>query len=444
MLAIYPYGVPVSRVPFKRYRQVRPWPIRIAAHVLPWRGQRKHRYRSGMRDDGRSGEDAASAHARGPRVLLLLGRLPRQIHRRSGKISCANAEAAPAAPPGTIYTCPMHPQIRQVGPGSCPICGMALEPVSATAEAGSECRTDRHDAPLLDRRGTGGTARRPGDGRAFSRPQPSSLHFAANIGLGSICARNAGGAVGRMAVLRARLGVGPQSLAQHVQPDRARHRGRLRLQPCRHVRAGALSGELARPTVSSRSISKRQRSSRCSSCSGKCSNCARASRPAAPFARCSILHPKPRGGSRDDGSDEEVPLEQVHIGDRLRVRPGDSVPVDGVVIEGRSAVDESMVTGESMPVEKEKGAKVIGGTINGTGSLVMRAEKIGADTMLARIVQMVAEAQRSRAPIQRLADIVSAWFVPAVIVVAVVAFIAWMIWGRRPPSPMRWSRRSRF
>jgi Cu+-exporting ATPase len=144
------------------------------------------------------------------------------------------------------------------------------------------------------------------------------------------------------------------------------------------------------------------------------------------------LAPKTARRIRDDGSDEEVALEQVQLGDRLRVRPGDSVPVDGVVIEGRSAVDESMVTGESMPVEKETGANVIGGTINGTGSLVMRAEKIGSDTMLARIVHMVAEAQRSRAPIQRLADIVSAWFVPAVIVVAVIAFIAWMIWGPPP------------
>jgi Cu+-exporting ATPase len=133
-----------------------------------------------------------------------------------------------------------------------------------------------------------------------------------------------------------------------------------------------------------------------------------------------------------DGGDEEVPLEQVQLGDRLRVRPGESVPVDGVVLEGRSAVDESMVTGESMPVEKEPGAKVIGGTINGTGGLVMRAEKVGSDTMLARIVHMVAEAQRSRAPIQRLADVVSAWFVPAVIIVAVAAFAAWMIWGPPP------------
>jgi len=144
------------------------------------------------------------------------------------------------------------------------------------------------------------------------------------------------------------------------------------------------------------------------------------------------LAPKTARRIRSDGNDEEVPLEQVKIGESLRIRPGDSVPVDGVVLEGKSAIDESMVTGESMPVEKDVGAKVTGGTINGTGSLVMRAEKIGADTMLARIVHMVAEAQRSRAPIQRLADIVSAWFVPAVILVAVVAFAAWMIWG---PSP---------
>jgi Cu+-exporting ATPase len=144
------------------------------------------------------------------------------------------------------------------------------------------------------------------------------------------------------------------------------------------------------------------------------------------------LAPKTARRIADDGHDEEVSLDQVLIGDRLRVRPGDSIPVDGAVLEGRSAVDESLVTGESMPVEKGPGAKLIGGTINGTGSLVMRAEKVGSDTMLARIVHMVAEAQRSRAPIQRLADTVSGWFVPAVILVAALSFIAWMVWG---PSP---------
>jgi Cu+-exporting ATPase len=132
------------------------------------------------------------------------------------------------------------------------------------------------------------------------------------------------------------------------------------------------------------------------------------------------------------GNDEEIPLVAVGVGDRLRVRPGESVPVDGAILEGHSSVDESMVTGESMPVTKEAGSKVIGGTINQSGSFIMHAEKVGRDTMLARIVQMVAEAQRSRAPIQRLADQVSAWFVPLVIAVAIVAFFAWSICGPEP------------
>jgi Cu+-exporting ATPase len=144
------------------------------------------------------------------------------------------------------------------------------------------------------------------------------------------------------------------------------------------------------------------------------------------------LSPKLARRVRPDGSDEEITLDQVLVGDTLRVRPGEKVPVDGVVLEGRGTVDESMVTGESMPVTKEAASKLIGGTINQTGGLVMRAEKIGRDTMLARIVQMVAEAQRSRAPIQRLADTVSGWFVPAVIAVAAIAFVVWSLVG---PSP---------
>ena len=135
---------------------------------------------------------------------------------------------------------------------------------------------------------------------------------------------------------------------------------------------------------------------------------------------------------RADGGDEDVALEHIAAGDLLRVRPGEKVPVDGVITEGRSSLDESMVTGESMPVTKEAGAKVIGGTLNASGGFVMRAEKIGSETMLARIVQMVAEAQRSRAPIQRLADQVAGWFVPAVIAVAVLAFAAWSMWGPEP------------
>ena len=144
------------------------------------------------------------------------------------------------------------------------------------------------------------------------------------------------------------------------------------------------------------------------------------------------LSPKLARRVRPDGSDEEITLDHVLVGDTLRVRPGEKVPVDGVVLEGRGTVDESMVTGESMPVTKEASSKLIGGTINQTGGLVMRAEKIGRDTMLARIVQMVAEAQRSRAPIQRLADTVSGWFVPAVIAVAAIAFVVWSLVGPTP------------
>jgi Cu+-exporting ATPase len=135
---------------------------------------------------------------------------------------------------------------------------------------------------------------------------------------------------------------------------------------------------------------------------------------------------------RDDGSETDIPLEQVHPGDTLRVRPGEKIPVDGVVTDGNSAVDESMVTGESIPVEKSSGEKLIGATVNGTGSLLMRAEKVGTDTLLAQIVRMVSEAQRSRAPIQKLADVVAGYFVPAVVSVAVIAFVVWGIWGPEP------------
>ncbi len=144
------------------------------------------------------------------------------------------------------------------------------------------------------------------------------------------------------------------------------------------------------------------------------------------------LAPKTARRLTAGGDDEEVALELVQVGDRLRVRPGDGVPVDGEVLEGKSAVDESMVTGELMPAAKQPGDKLIGGTVNGTGSLVMRADKVGADTMLARIVTMVAEAQRSRAPIQRMADTVSGYFVPAVLGVAGIAFVAWAVWGPAP------------
>ena len=144
------------------------------------------------------------------------------------------------------------------------------------------------------------------------------------------------------------------------------------------------------------------------------------------------LAPKTARRIREDGSEEDVPLDQVQAGDRLRVRPGEKVPVDGVVIEGSSAVDESMITGEPIPVEKRAEDRVVGATVNGTGSFVMRAERVGSETLLAQIVQMVAEAQRSRAPIQKLADVVSGYFVPGVVAIAVITFIVWSIWGPDP------------
>ena len=144
------------------------------------------------------------------------------------------------------------------------------------------------------------------------------------------------------------------------------------------------------------------------------------------------LAPKTARRIRADGTDEEVQIAALQVGDRLRVRPGEKVPVDGEIVEGRSSLDESMVTGESMPVSKEVGGKVIAGTLNRSGGFVMRAEKVGSDTMLSQIVQMVAQAQRSRAPIQRLADQVAGWFVPAVIVVAIAAFAVWAVYGPEP------------
>ncbi len=144
------------------------------------------------------------------------------------------------------------------------------------------------------------------------------------------------------------------------------------------------------------------------------------------------LSPKMARVIAADGSEHDIPLAQVKVGDKLRVRPGEKIPVDGVVLDGASAVDESMITGESMPVEKSSGARVIGATVNGTGALVMRAERVGSETMLAQIVKLVSQAQRTRAPIQRLADRVAGWFVPGVIAVAVVTFIVWALFGPEP------------
>jgi Cu+-exporting ATPase len=344
----------------------------------------------------------------------------------------AKTAPEPAAPKGAIHTCPMHPQIRQSEPGNCPICGMTLEPLDGTAESGPS-------PELID------MSRRLWAGAALALPtmvlemgghfpglnlhRYISPHLSVRLqfALGTPVVLWAGWPffVRGWASVRNRslnmfsliaLGVGAAYLyslaatfATGLFPVALRQEDGVI--PVYYEAAAVITVLVLLGQV----LELRARE-----------------QTGSAIRALLNLAPKTARRIREDGTDEEIPLEQVHIGDRLRVRPGDSVPVDGAVLEGRSSVDESMVTGESMPIAKEQDAKVIGGTINGTGALVMRAEKVGSDTMLARIVHMVAEAQRSRAPIQRLADIVSAWFVPVVILVAVVAFGAWMIWGPPP------------
>ena len=336
----------------------------------------------------------------------------------------------PGVPDGTIYTCPMHPQIRQVGPGSCPICGMALEPVIATAQAGP-------NVELID------MTRRFWIGLVLSIPvvalemgghltglshylsQPTSnwiqMILATPVvlwagwpffvrGWNSVITRN----LNMFTLIAMGTGVAwvysvVATLAPDIFPAAFRIGGdavAVYFEAAAVITVLVLLGQVlelrARETTSG------------------------------AIRALLDLAPKTARRIRSDGGEEEVQLDQVHVGDRLRVRPGEKVPVDSAVVEGRSAVDESMVTGESMPVTKEIGANVIGGTMNQSGALVIEARKVGRDTMLSQIVQLVAEAQRSRAPIQRMADQVSGWFVPAVIVIALLAFVAWAIWGPEP------------
>jgi Cu+-exporting ATPase len=341
-------------------------------------------------------------------------------------------DAAPMEMPrdtDVIYTCPMHPQIRHKGPGHCPICGMALEPLNATD-------TDGPSPELID------MTRRFWIGLAVALPvvllemgghlfdlhhlitPPASTWIEFTLSTPVVLwagwpffVRGWASLVNRslnMFTLIA-LGIGAAygyslvaTLAPGIFPTNLHMDGVV---PVYYEAAAVITVLVLLGQV----FELR----------------ARAGTGSAIRALLDLAPPHATR-LRDDDGEDDVPLDEVQVGDRLRVKPGSRVPVDGAVTEGVSAVDESMVTGESLPLEKEAGAKLIGGTVNGTGSLVMRAEKIGGDTVLARIVMMVSEAQRSRAPIQRLADQVSAWFVPAVIVVAILAFAGWMIWGAQP------------
>ena len=349
-----------------------------------------------------------------------------------GKFLDPKAAPAPEAAGGAEYTCPMHPEIRQRGPGACPICGMALEPVTVSLD-------DQDDPELRDMT------------RRLWWTLPLTVAVAA-LAMGGMVVPGvveqlvAGHLSGRVQLLlttpvvlwggwpffvrmwqsfRNRslnmftligIGVGTAyvystiaALAPHLFPPAFReHHGGIGLyfEAAAIITSLVLLGQVLE-------LRARQRTS---------------------GALRALLGLVPDDARRvgPDGVEQDVSLDQVQVGDRLRIRPGDKIPVDGVVVEGVSAVDESMVTGESIPVEKAAGDKLTGGTLNARGTLLMEAQRVGRDTLLARIVQVVSEAQRSRAPIQRVADRVAAWFVPAVLVVAAITFAVWATVGPEP------------
>jgi P-type Cu+ transporter len=368
-----------------------------------------------------------------------LGRFKANPQQFVGPPVQPNASPVPADP-AAEYTCPMHPEIRQKGPGSCPICGMALEPVHVSLEEQPnvelEDMTRRfrwslaitvpilllmvdeflpghpvHEVLVrLNADTTGG----------FNLLNWIELALATPVvlwggwpffmrGWASLVSRHF-----NMFTLIA-LGVGAAygfSVAATLAPD-------LFPPPFRMDGAVAVYFEPAAAIVVLVLL-------------GQVLELRARSRTSAAIRNLLALAPKTARRIDADGTERDVPLADVDVGDRLRVRPGERIPVDGVVVEGASSIDESMVTGESIPVEKAPGGQVTGGTVNATGTFVMEAQRVGSDTLLARIVRMVSEAQRSRAPIQHLADTVSGWFVPTVVVVATITFIAWALVGPEP------------
>ncbi|MGH9465096.1 MAG: heavy metal translocating P-type ATPase, partial [Thermoanaerobaculia bacterium] len=350
--------------------------------------------------------------------------------------SQADKEPRPATTPGArLWTCPMHPEIVRDAPGSCPICGMALEPRDVTAPGEEE------ENPELAE-----MTRRFWVSAALSLPLVVLAMGAMLPGAGALAARLHPGTLGWLELVLATpvvvwggwpffvravasiknrslnmftligLGVGVAygySLVARLAPDifPAALRGEGG-----HVGAYFEAAAVIVTLVLLGQVLELRARGRTSA------------------AIRSLLGLQPRTARRlaADGSEEEVPIAAIQPGDRLRLRPGERVPVDGRVLEGASAVDESMMTGEPIPVENHSGDRVVGGTLNGTGSLVLAAERVGADTLLAQIVRQVAEAQRSRAPIQSLADRVSGWFVPAVVVIAIATFAVWLLAGPEP------------
>jgi Cu+-exporting ATPase len=309
-------------------------------------------------------------------------------------------EALPVPATRTEYTCPMHPEIVQDAPGNCPKCGMALEPRTIAVE--------EKNAELIDMLSMqtvqwvefvlatpvviwGGW---PFFVRGWRSVVSWNLNMFTLIGLGVSVAWS-------YSVIALLFPGSFPAVMQHIDGTVA-----VYFEAAAVITALVLLGQVMELRARSQTN--------------------------AAIKLLLGLAPNSARIVRDDGSEEDIPLEQVQPGDILRVRPGEKVPVDGVVTDGNSAVDESMVTGESIPVEKITGEKLIGATVNGTGSLLMRAEKVGTDTLLAQIVRMVSEAQRSRAPIQKLADVVAGYFVPVVVGVAIIAFAIWGVWGPEP------------
>jgi len=343
-----------------------------------------------------------------------------------------NKAAQPPAdvPEGAIYTCPMHPQIRQVGPGACPICGMALEPEVASLDAGPNPEL----ADMTRRFWIGAALSAPavvlemgghlvGSHGWVDQTLSNWIQFVfatpvvlwagwpffvrgwqslqtRNLNMFTLIAMGTG-----VAYLYSVIG----TLAPQIFPATFRGHGgavAVYFEAAAVITVLVLLGQMLELRA----------------------------RDATSGAIKALLQLAPKTARRigSDGHEHEVEIESLAVGDQLRVRPGEKVPVDGLILEGRSSLDESLVTGESMPVTKEAGARVIAGTLNQSGGFVMRADKVGRDTLLSQIVQMVADAQRSRAPIQRLADQVAGWFVPTVIIVAIAAFAAWAWFGPEP------------
>ncbi len=337
--------------------------------------------------------------------------------------------AAGAAPTDVVYTCPMHPQIQQIGPGSCPICGMALEPLVITGE--EEANPEFADmsrrfwvslvltGPLLIlAMGEMIFGRLPLSGRTFlwvelvlatpvvlwgGKPffeRGWASVKSRNLNMFTLIALGTGVSYGYSVLATLFPGLIPMTLSGHG--------GTVPV----YFEAAAVITTLV---LLGQVLELRARSQTSSA-----------------IKVLLGLAPKTARILGDDGSEKDAPISEVQVGYRLRVRPGEKVPVDGVVLEGTSSVDESMVTGEPIPVSKGAGTKLVAGTVNGTGGLVMRAERVGSETMLAQIVRMVGEAQRARAPIQRLADVVAGYFVPAVLAISVVTFLVWAFFGPEP------------